>query len=66
MQTDYEKLFTVVRTEPEVEALVNPFVSALVKKAFDQLEGQVASAKITMARLSSLNCIMCFRRVNSR
>jgi hypothetical protein len=53
MQTDYEKLFTVVRTEPEVEALVNPFVSALVKKAFDQLEGQVASAKITMARLSS-------------
>src|SRR5690606_9929546 len=53
MQTDYEKLFTVLRTEPEIEVLVNPFVSALVKKAFDQLEGQVASAKITMARLSS-------------
>lgn len=53
MQVDYEKLFTVLRTEPEIEVLVNPFVSALVKKAFDQLEGQVASAKITMARLSS-------------
>ncbi|MBN3583375.1 YWFCY domain-containing protein [Algoriphagus aestuarii] len=53
MQADYEKLFTVLRTEPEIEVLVNPFVSALVKKAFDQLEGQVASAKITMARLSS-------------
>ncbi len=53
MQVDYEKLFTVLRTEPEIEVLINPFVSALVKKAFDQLEGQVASAKITMARLSS-------------
>ena len=53
MQVGYEKLFTVLRTEPEIEVLVNPFVSALVKKAFDQLEGQVASAKITMARLSS-------------
>lgn len=53
MQTEYEKLFTVLRTESEIEVLVNPFVSALVKKAFDQLEGQVASAKITMARLSS-------------
>lgn len=53
MQTDYEKLFTVLRTEPEIEVLINPFVSALVKKAFDQLEGQVASAKITMARLAS-------------
>ncbi|WP_425637885.1 conjugal transfer protein MobC [Algoriphagus yeomjeoni] len=53
MQTEYEKLFTVLRTEPEIEVLMNPFVSALVKKAFDQLEGQVASAKITMARLSS-------------
>ncbi|MEB2778112.1 conjugal transfer protein MobC [Algoriphagus sp. D3-2-R+10] len=53
MQMDYEKLFTVLRTESEIEVLINPFVSALVKKAFDQLEGQVASAKITMARLSS-------------
>jgi hypothetical protein len=53
MQMEYEKLFTVLRTEPEIEVLINPFVSALVKKAFDQLEGQVASAKITMARLSS-------------
>ncbi|WP_057938857.1 conjugal transfer protein MobC [Algoriphagus resistens] len=53
MQVEYERLFTVLRTEPEIEVLVNPFVSALVKKAFDQLEGQVASAKITIARLSS-------------
>ncbi|WP_200979889.1 conjugal transfer protein MobC [Echinicola sp. 20G] len=53
MQVDYEKLFTVMRTEPEIEALINPFVSAFEKGAKDQLEGQIASAKITMARLSS-------------
>lgn len=53
MQIEYDKLFTVLRTEPEIEVLINPFVSAYLKGAVDQLEGQIASAKITMARLSS-------------
>lgn len=53
MQVDYDKLFTVLRSEPEIEVLINPFVSAHLKGATDQLEGQIASAKITMARLSS-------------
>lgn len=37
----------------QVEVLVNPFMSAWKNQAFDQLEGQVASAKISMARLAS-------------
>ncbi|GGF44549.1 conjugal transfer protein MobC [Echinicola rosea] len=53
MLLDYADLFTVLRTEPEIEALINPFVSAFEKGAKEQLEGQIASAKITMARLSS-------------
>ncbi|GGF42463.1 conjugal transfer protein MobC [Echinicola rosea] len=53
MQTDYDKLFSVLRCEPEIEVLINPFVSAYMQGATDQLEGQIASAKITMARLSS-------------
>lgn len=53
MLTDYEKLFPVLRTEPEIEVLVNPFISAYKNKALEQLEGQIASAKIGMARLSS-------------
>lgn len=53
MQTDYNKLFSVLRTEPEIEVLINPFVSAYLHGAAEQLEGQIASAKITMARLSS-------------
>ncbi|WP_200980492.1 conjugal transfer protein MobC [Echinicola sp. 20G] len=53
MQTDYDKLFSVLRCEPEIEVLINPFVSAYLQGAAEQLEGQIASAKITMARLSS-------------
>lgn len=33
--------------------LINPFISAYQKDAREQLEGQVVSAKIGMARLSS-------------
>ncbi len=53
MQIDYEKLFSVLRTEPEIEVLINPFISAYQNNAMEQLEGQIASAKIGMARLSS-------------
>lgn len=53
MQVEYPKLFSVLRTEPEIEVLINPFVSAFLLGAAEQLEGQIASAKITMARLAS-------------
>lgn len=53
MQTNYDQLFPVLRTEPEIEVLINPFVTAYVNGAMEQLEGQIASAKITMARLAS-------------
>lgn len=53
MQIEYEKLFPVLRTEKEIEVLINPFISAYQNKAMEQLEGQIASAKIGMARLSS-------------
>lgn len=53
MQVNYEQLFPVLRTEPEIEVLINPFVTAYVNGAMEQLEGQIASAKITMARLAS-------------
>ena len=53
MQTDHEKLFTILRTEPQIEAYINPFVSAYLGGAEEQLEGQIGAAKIGMARLSS-------------
>lgn len=53
MQVEYKYLFAVLNQEPEIEVLINPFISAWKNEAYDQLEGQVASAKISMARLTS-------------
>lgn len=53
IQADYEDLFTLLRTEKEIEVLINPFISAFLNEATDQLEGQIASAKISLAKLSS-------------
>lgn len=53
MQMDYKTMFPLLRTEPEIDVLINPFESAYRHEAWEQLEGQIASAKIGMARLSS-------------
>ena len=53
MQADYNDLFTLLRSDKEIEVLINPFVNAYLNHAMEQLEGQIASAKIAMARLSS-------------
>src|SRR6201991_1659501 len=53
MQVNYADLFSILRTEKEIEVLINPFVSAFENDVMEQLEGQIASAKIAMARLSS-------------
>lgn len=53
MQADYDPLFAVLQQQDEIKVLVNPFISAYQRKAMPQLEGQIASAKIGLARLSS-------------
>lgn len=53
MQMDYDKLFTLLRTEEEIDVLINPFINAYLSDVMEQLEGQIASAKVAMARLSS-------------
>jgi hypothetical protein len=53
MQVDYDSMFTLLRTEKEIEVLINPFVNAYLNDVMEQLEGQIASAKVAMARLSS-------------
>lgn len=53
MQVDYDSLFTLLRTEKEIEVLINPFINAYLNDVMEQLEGQIASAKVAMARLAS-------------
>lgn len=61
MQMDYDSLFTILRTEKEIDVLINPFLNAYLNDVMEQLEGQIASAKISMARLSSpqLYYVLC-------
>src|ERR1035437_382440 len=52
-QVDYDKLFSILRAESQIEVLINPFVTAYLNNAKEQLEGQIASAKISLSKLSS-------------
>jgi hypothetical protein len=52
-QVEYDKLFSILRAEPQIEVLINPFVMAYLNGAMEQLEGQIASAKISLSKLSS-------------
>lgn len=53
IQIEYENLFTLLRIEKEIEVLINPFITAYMNDAIEQLEGQIASAKIALSRLAS-------------
>ena len=53
MMIDYDPLFALLQKQEEIKALINPFISAYRNNAMAQLEGQIASAKIGLARLSS-------------
>jgi hypothetical protein len=52
-QIPYRKLFSVLRAQPDIEVLLNPFINAFLHGAVEQLEGQIASATISLAKLSS-------------
>jgi hypothetical protein len=52
-QVNYDKLFSILRAESQIEVLINPFVTAYLNDAKEQLEGQIASAKISLSKLSS-------------
>jgi hypothetical protein len=53
MQLDYKILFPLLIKQEDIEVLISPFVSAWKNEAYDQLEGQIASTKISLARLAS-------------
>jgi hypothetical protein len=50
---EYELLFALLEQEPSLSSLADPFIQAYRNESKEMLEGQLASAKIPMARLSS-------------
>lgn len=49
----YSDLFTVLTSYPELENYLSPFMDAWKEGAQDQLQGQIASAKIPLTRMIS-------------
>jgi hypothetical protein len=49
----YDKLFLVLQTEPEIAGVIEPFVQAYTNESLEQLDGQISTVKIPLARLSS-------------
>lgn len=49
----YEDMFTILSTYPALENYLSPFIDAWKGGAADQLQGQLASAKIPLSRLIS-------------
>jgi YWFCY protein/Type IV secretory system Conjugative DNA transfer len=55
IQSDFYKLFSVLRSYSAIDTLISPFSSALDNKVGEQLQGQVDSARIALAALASPN-----------
>lgn len=53
LQLDYERMFVLLEQELEVRPLVAPFISAYKQGAKDQLEGQLGTLRINLARLAT-------------
>lgn len=48
-----EKVFKLLETEPELNFFLAPFKDALEKKAYEQLSGQTASARIPLSQIAT-------------
>jgi hypothetical protein len=53
IQLKYDDLFTVLNTEPEVQHLVTPFISAYLNDVMETVDSQIASVRIPLGRLAS-------------
>lgn len=54
-QVELDKLFSILKAEPTLEVLVNPFIKAYQEEAGKQLIGQISGAAISLGTLSTEN-----------
>jgi TraM recognition site of TraD and TraG/YWFCY protein len=60
LNQNYESMFKVLFSEPELDSLLSPFKTAFENKAFDQLEGQIGTLKIHISRLATKETFWVF------
>jgi hypothetical protein len=52
-QIPKKQLFSILRAQPQIQALVTPFVEAITESAGDQIAGQLATPVLGLAKLAS-------------
>lgn len=60
LSQSYEKIFTTLFSDAELQSLLAPFKSAYDNKAFDQLEGQIGTLRINTSRLVTKETFFVF------
>ena len=60
LNQEYDILFKVLFSEPELKSIVSPFEAAYKSGAVDQLEGQMASLKVQLSRLATKESFWVF------
>ena len=60
MNRDYDEIFKVLFSNPELQSLLSPFRTAYDNKAFDQLEGMIGSLKVQLSRLATIESFWVF------
>ena len=59
---DYEEIFEVLKTNPEVFSLLAPFITAYDNKAMEQLEGMIGTLRVQISRLATKESYWVFHR----
>jgi len=53
IQMDYTRLFSVLRSVPEIETMIGPFLTLYLNGTMETLDSQAASARIALSMLAS-------------
>ena len=59
---DYEEIFEVLETDPEVYPLLGPFMTAFHNKAMEQLEGMIGTLRVQTSRLATKESYWVFHK----
>ena len=62
MNKDYNTIFQVLQTDPEVTPLLGPFMTAFEHKAMDQLEGMLGTPRVQLSRLATKESYWVFHK----
>ena len=62
LNLDYQTIFEILETDPEVAPLLGPFQTAMKNKAMEQLEGMIGTLRVYTSRLATKESYWIFHK----